>query len=136
MTDVSDYFAGWMEDEVCFQWGKLFDSDWGALAARMTAKAAELGFTQRDEKPYLIWQKNGQEQARWVFVDDPADIDSIRAIYNNQANITSPVCYVVVRQPDSSDARGEVVFDIFKLSPKSYLWHHNRVYTPPRKKQG
>jgi hypothetical protein len=29
--------------------------------------------------------------------------------------------------------RGDVIFDIFRLSPQSYLWHFNRVYTPPKK---
>jgi hypothetical protein len=50
----------------------------------------------------------------------------------DDANISAPVCFIVVRQPDPTDDRGDILFDIFRLSPQSYLWHFNRVYTPPR----
>jgi len=34
-------------------------------------------------------------------------------------------------QQDPSDTRGDVIFDIFRMSPHSYLWHFNRVHTQP-----
>jgi hypothetical protein len=34
----------------------------------------------------------------------------------------------------TSDTRGDIIFDIFRLSPQSYLWHFNRVYTRPEQK--
>jgi len=29
------------------------------------------------------------------------------------------------------DRNGSLIFDIFRMSPHSYLWHFNRVYTRP-----
>ena len=70
--------------------------------------------------------------ARSVFVNDPSDIDAVRRIYNDEANVLAPVCFIVARQLDPTDDRGDIIFDIFRLSPESYLWHFNRVYTPPK----
>lgn len=121
-------------------WGNLFNSSWGDIAEGMSAKAQKLGLIQEQDEPYLVWKKKGgNENCRWVFVNDPSAIQSIREIYNNEANANSPACYVVVKQvqmsPDGKryDTRGDVIFDIFRLTPQSYLWHHNRVFTPPKK---
>ena len=67
-----------------------------------------------------------------MFVDDPSDIEHVRRIYNDPRTAAVPACMVVVRQPDPTEKRGDVVFDIFRLSPTSYLWHFYRVYTPPK----
>jgi hypothetical protein len=45
-------------------------------------------------------------------------------------------CFVVVRQPDPRESRGDIVFDIFRLNPQSLLWAFNRVYTRPEDKSG
>jgi len=80
----------------------------------------------------IVWAHDGAERVRWPFVDDPSDVGAIRNIYIDDDTVRAPTCFVVVRQPDPSDDRGDVIFDIFRLNPDSYLWHFNRVYTPPK----
>lgn len=120
-----------MDEEECYGWGELFTRDRDALASGMAARAEAMGLTQEERDGTLIWNKGAKEECRWVFVQDPSDVESVRAVYSSDENVGSPSCFVVVKQPDPSDTRGDVIFDIFRLSPRSYLWHFNRVYTRP-----
>ncbi len=122
-----------MDEEECYRWGELFTRDWDSLASGMSARAHTMGLTQEEKNGTLIWRKGPNEHCRWVFVEDPSEVERIRAVYSSDENTQSPSCFVVVRQPDPSETRGDVVFDIFRLSPQSYLWHFNRVYTPSKK---
>jgi hypothetical protein len=98
----------------------------------MAARAANNGMTQEVSGRSLTWLAGGRPAARYVFIDDPSDFDAVRRVYEDESNARVPVCFVIVKQPDESETRGDVVFDIFRLSPRSYLWHFFRVYTPPR----
>jgi hypothetical protein len=102
----------------------------------MTERAGAMGLAQEERNGILVWHRGAEEECRWVFVEDPSDIERVRGIYADPENARSPSCFVVVKQPDPSETRGDVVFDIFRLSPKSYLWHFNRVYTRPGETQG
>jgi len=97
----------------------------------MAERAAAMGLTQDEEQRILIWRKDQKEQSRWFFVEDPSQTDAVRAVFNSDENAKSPACFVVVKQNDPGDDRGEVIFDVFRLNPNSYLWHFYRVYTPP-----
>ena len=79
----------------------------------------------------ILWLLENQAQAKFCFLDDPSDIDAVRRIYNDDSNIEVPVCFIVVKQTDPSDGRGNIIFDIFRLNSQSYLWHFNRVFTAP-----
>jgi len=125
-----------MDEQQCYDWGRLFNSEWAFLVRGMAERAAAMGLVQEEQQRTLVWQKDGVEQSRWVFVEDPSQIDAVRAVFNSAQNVRSPACFVVVRQNDPSEDRGEVVFDIFRLSPQSYFWHFYRVYTPPKKPKG
>ena len=120
-----------MDDGEAYRWAEIFCRDWNDLSAGMADRATALGLDQVEVDGTLVWNRDSEENCRWVFVDDPSDVDGIRSIYLDDGNVASPSCFVVVRQPDPSDDRGEIIFDIFRLSPESYLWHYNRVYTPP-----
>jgi hypothetical protein len=125
-----------MDQEECYAWGELFTKEGNALEAGMSARAAAMGLTQEAHDDVLVWSRGPDEECRWVFVEDPSDIDRIRAVYADDGNIRSPACFVVVKQPDPSDTRGDVIFDIFRLNSHSYLWHFHRVYTRPRDATG
>ena len=125
-----------MDTEECYRWGELFTKDWVERSREMADRAAAMGLVQEEGDGTLIWQKDSLEQCRWVFLENPTDKKSVRAIYGNDENIGSPACYVVVKQDDPSDDRGDVIFDIFRLNSKSLLWHFNRVYTPPKRVEG
>jgi hypothetical protein len=111
--------------------GTLFASPWDELVPGMQERAKALGLTQEVGDGWLSWTQDGEERVRWVFLHDPSSIEAVRRIYNDDANVRAPVCLIVVRQPDPSETRGDIVFDIFRMSSVSYLWHFNRVYTPP-----
>jgi hypothetical protein len=122
-----------MDKQECYEWAKIFNSPWEALVDSMSQRAKAMGLSQEEKHSTLIWLKDANEQCRWLFVNDPSDIQAIRQVFNSEDNVKSPACFVVVRQPDPSDERGNIIFDIFRLNPQSYLWHFNRVYTPPKK---
>jgi hypothetical protein len=122
-----------MDDKEAYEWGAIFNSDWESLKEIMGERAQILGMDQFLEGETIIWRKGTSEQMRWVFVYDPSDIDKIRRIYADEGNVLSPCCFIIVQQPDPSDSRGDIIFDMFRLSPVSYLWHFNRVYTRPDK---
>jgi hypothetical protein len=124
-------FAGWLPTDVCYDWGAVFALGPEHRVRAMSQQAAKRGLCQLVAGQTLIWRRGEVVEARFVFVDDPTNIEAIRGIYNDAAHAVPPGCYVVVRQPDTSDDRGEVIFDIFRLSPQSYLSHQNRVYTAP-----
>jgi len=120
-----------MDKNECYEWGELFTREWDSLVKGMIVRAHNMGLTQEEREGALVWSRGSDEECRWVFVQDPSELNSVRSVYSDEGNVKSPCCFVVVRQPDPSDTRGAVIFDIFRLSPQSYLWHFNRVYTPP-----
>ena len=129
-------FSSDMHEGQCYEWGLLFDSPWDEFVRSMAERAQESGLSQEVAGRSLSWLSGGRVACRFIFVDDPSDFASIRSVYEDETNARVPVCFVIVRQPDESDDRGEVIFDIFRLSPKSYLWHFHRVYTPPGPSNG
>lgn len=121
-----------MDEETCYEWGNLFASPWDELVEGMSARARQMGLTQETADGDLIWLSGGDIRVKFCFVPDPSDIGRIRRVFNDDANTQVPACFVVVEQPDPSETRGDTVFDIFRMSSESYLWHFYRVYTPPR----
>ena len=117
--------------DLVYEWGRLFASPWEHIVRSMAARASENGLAQTAGPRRLDWMAGPDITVRFIFVDDPSDFDAVRQIYTEESNASIPACFVIVRQPDESDTRGEIIFDIFRLSPKSYLWHFHRVYTRP-----
>jgi hypothetical protein len=120
-----------MDDSECYEWADIFIAPWESLKSRMSERAEMLGLLQKESKGTLVWLKEGEEHCRWLFIQDASDIGAIRSVFDNDENVNSPSCFVVVKQVDPDEDRGDVIFDIFRLNPQSYLWHFNRVYTPP-----
>lgn len=121
-----------MDEETCFEWGNLFASAWDDLVNGMGARAQQMGLTQVLDGEDIIWREGSEGKVKYCFVSDPSQIADVRRIFNDESNVAVPTCFIIVRQPDESETRGDVVFDIFRMSPQSYLWHFYRVYTPPK----
>jgi hypothetical protein len=121
-----------MDENECYDWGNTFAAPWAECVAQMSSRATALGLEQDAIEGCVTWRDGDDPKTRFLFVEDPSDIEAVRRIYNDEGNIRIPTCFIVVRQPDASETRGDIIFDIFRLSPVSYLWHYNRVYTPPR----
>jgi len=64
-----------------YKWGAIFDRDRESLVSGMAKRAGKFGLFQKVVEGSLIWEKEGAEQCRWVFIDDPSDIDAVRAVY-------------------------------------------------------
>lgn len=124
--------ASGIDESTCYEWGTLFAAPWADVVRSMASKANEGGLVQEAADHRLDWKSAGQPVVRFLFVDDPSDFGTVQRIFTDESNAQVPECFVVVKQPDESETRGDVVFDIFRMSPKSYLWHFYRVYTPPR----
>ena len=131
MNDANGFLGAGAGDEACYEWGDVFASPWPARVEAMGAKAVASGFDQRIADGVLVWMQAGAVKVRFLFVDDPSDIGAIRDIYSDDANIAAPASFVIVKQPDPTDDRGDIIFDIFLMSARSYLWHFNRVFTRP-----
>jgi hypothetical protein len=121
-----------MDEKECYDWGNTFAAPWDELVAQMGSRATVLGLEQDASDDCITWKDGDEPKTRFLFVEDPSDIEAVRRIYNDEENLQVPTCFIVVRQPDASESRGDVIFDIFRMSSASYLWHYNRVYTPPR----
>ncbi len=120
-----------MDEDTCYEWGNLFASPWDELVDGMRLRANQMGLAQELDGGDLIWRMGTEIKMKYCFVPDPSDITNIRRIFNDESNTEVPMCFLIVRQPDPSETRGAIVFDIFRMSPESYLWHFYRVYTPP-----
>jgi hypothetical protein len=120
-----------MEFHNGYEWGKLFSSPWEEIVRGMNSRASEMSLTQVVRGRDIFWLSGTDAKAKFCFVPDPSDIETIRRIFNDEEDASLPLCSIVVTQPDPSDARGDVIFDIFRMSPESYLWHFNRVFTLP-----
>jgi hypothetical protein len=120
-----------MDFKNAYAWGNLFASPWADLVSGMNVRATAMGLSQEVVGQEIFWLSRGTPKAKFCFVEDPSDIDAIRRIFNDEGNVSQPACYIVVRQHDPFEERGDIIFDIFRMSPESYLWHFNRVYTPP-----
>lgn len=122
-----------MDLETCYEWGNLFASPWSDLLDGMQTRAADMGFNQHAEGDQIFWTSGNDIRVKFCFIQDPSNIDAIRRVFNDDANTEIPVCFIVVKQPDLSDDRGDIIFDIFRMSEQSYLWHFYRVFTPSEK---
>lgn len=129
---LTGFLGAGADDEAAYAWGELFASPWPDVVRAMGEKAAANGLEQEATDGVLVWRRADAVQARFLFVEDPSDIDVIRAIYDDDANVSSPATFIIVKQPDPTDDRGDIVFDIFRMSPRSYLWHFHRVFTRAR----
>jgi hypothetical protein len=91
-----------------------------------------MGLIQHTDGQQIFWKSGQDTRVKFHFVQDPSNIEAIREIFNDDTNTEVPVCLIVVKQPDPTEHRGDIIFDIFKMSAQSYLWHLYRVFTPPK----
>jgi hypothetical protein len=89
-----------------YAWGKLVNSSWEDLVRGMSERASVMRPTQTVRGGSILWLSGNTIKVKFFFI--------------------------VVKQPDESETRGNVVFDIFRMNPLIFLWHDNRVYAPPK----
>jgi len=107
-------------------WAELLAGPVEAVFARLNALAAQHGCTQSSEADTARWSdrwsdRDGQTQAMFVVPPDPADLDRFVRVYEQIRETRCPVSFVFVKTDTPQ------VYDIFRLSARSYLEHHNQA---------
>jgi len=103
-------------------WSQLLDQSLDSVRKRLAELADDHHCRQAVEGESLLWH-NGDTQLETMFhlLPDPGDLDSVVAIYLEIASRGCPVTFVFVAQEQPC------TFDIFRLSARSYLEHHNQA---------
>jgi hypothetical protein len=107
------------------KWGRIFSLPLPRIAEALAPLAEREGFRQEAESDHILWLgKSKNPAAMFCFIDDPSELAQVKKVYNRISRILPRVTFTIVRQ--KSDGPG--IYDIFRMSERSYLEHHNRVY--------
>lgn len=103
-------------------WAKLLGTSRAEIAARLGDLAEERACVQYDDGGSILWRnKYGVVEALFALLPDPSDIYSFASIYDLIAAHQCPVTFVFIEREKSR------LYDIFRLSGRSYLEHHNQA---------
>jgi hypothetical protein len=104
------------------QWAELLTGPVEAVIKQLSVLAEKHTCTQTDEDTLVRWTNaEGQLEALFFLLPSQNDIDAFIGIYQKIKETQYPVSFVFVE----SDQVGTC--DVFRLSARSYLKHHNRV---------
>ncbi len=121
-VDLNSMFDGLSRDERT-GWAKLFASSKDALTEGLAERAEKFGCKQSVDGNAFLWVADGRLELMLAHVPDPKDLDKIAAIYDDIAKHKPPLTFAMVnQQPD-----GGSEWDLFRLWPKRYMDHCNRV---------
>jgi hypothetical protein len=108
---------------------------WAALLAlpetpwvsALETEAQRHGLRQSREGHAVAWLGSDGSPLLLLFrIRDPGDLQAVRRVYDTIAAHEAPLAYTFVQQlPD-----GAGTWDVFHMSPLSYLAHCNRVSGP------
>jgi hypothetical protein len=106
----------------CRGWAQLLEGPKKNIFDRLKNLAAEHDCTQKTEASNVQWlNPKGQTEAMFFVLPDPGDIGFHIKIYEKIKETHCPVSFVFIK----SEKPG--CFDIFRLSARSYLEHHNQA---------
>ncbi len=101
-------------------WARLLGAPRTDVTGRLAAMAFDHGCSQ-EEDVALVWHDSAGVQAMFHVLPDPQDLAAFVNIYHEIARRECPVTFVFVAQDQP------LVYDIFRLSARSYLEHHNQA---------
>lgn len=104
------------------QWAQLLTGPFKGVAAALAALATEHSCTQTVSDYLIQWtNSDGQLEVQFFILPNSKDINAIISVYEQVRATRCPVSFVFT----PSERPG--VFDIFRLSARSYLEHHNQA---------
>jgi hypothetical protein len=107
------------------KWGRIFALPLPRIADALAPLAEQHSCRQQVKADHILWlDKSKRPVAMFCFITDPSELAQVKRVYNRIAKLSPRVTFAIVHQ--RSDGIG--VYDIFRLSERSYLEHHNRVY--------
>ena len=106
----------------CAEWAELLAGPIEGVYGQLGKLAAKHDCEQTVEGDIVQWTgAEGQSEAAFFVLPEPADIDGVIHIYEQIRRSRYPVSFVFVE----CDRPG--LYDIFRLSARSYLEHHNQA---------
>jgi hypothetical protein len=106
----------------CAEWAELLDGPVEGVIDQLDALATQHGCAQTVGDHMAQWANpEGQLKAQFFILPDPGQIDAYIAIYQQIRDSRCPVSFVFVKGDEFR------VVDIFRLSARSYLEHHNQA---------
>jgi hypothetical protein len=103
-------------------WLRLLKSSRSDVNKRLENLAAEFGCTAQIGDQFVCWAGAGTGiEVCFEILPDPADIEVFVAIYERIRANDCPITFAFLATEDPN------VFDIFSLTRRSYLQHHNQI---------
>jgi len=103
-------------------WVELLGGPIQGVIDRLKSLAAERSCTQEIDGRIVTWTDDRQQTAAIFFLlPEPGDIDACIEVYERIDASRCPVSFVFV------ECERERLYDIFRLSSRSYLEHHNQA---------
>jgi len=104
------------------EWAALLSGPVEGVVEQLGVLAAQHDCSQTVDEGVVQWADGaGGVQAQFFILPEPGEIDAYVAIYRRIRETGCPVSFVFVRCDEFR------VFDVFRLSARSYLEHHNQA---------
>ncbi|MFC1525882.1 hypothetical protein ACFL6X_03610 [Candidatus Latescibacterota bacterium] len=95
------------------------------VASLLEPEAGKLGLRQERSDHALRWLgREGEVEALFVYVPDPRELEAVAAAYTQTRATECPLTYIFIHQWTD----GEGNWDIFTITPKRRMAHHNRFW--------
>ncbi len=106
----------------CSGWAELLAGPVQAVVDQLGVLARQHDCTQTVDGDTVEWTNaEGKLEAQFVLLSDPADLGAVVRVYRQIRQRGCPVSFVFLKGDDPG------VYDIFRLSARSYLEHHNQA---------
>ena len=106
----------------CAEWAELLAGPIEGIHNQLSTLAAQHDCEQTIEGEMVRWTNaDGKIEALFFILPEPADIEAVIRIYERIRKSQCPISFVFVE----CDRPG--LYDIFRLSARSYLEHHNQA---------
>lgn len=104
------------------QWAQLLAGPREAVTSLLAALAGKFSCTQTESDHLARWvNSEGRGEAQFFILPNAKDIHTTISLYEQIRRVGCPVSFVFV------ECERPGLYDIFRLSARSYLEHHNQV---------
>ncbi|MBN1506656.1 MAG: hypothetical protein JW955_07410 [Sedimentisphaerales bacterium] len=104
------------------EWAELLDGPVDPVINQLDSLAAGHACVQTVSDSLVQWANgDGQIEAQFFILPEPGEIDALVRMYQQIRESHCPVSFVFVKRDEFR------VYDIFRLSARSYLEHHNQA---------
>jgi hypothetical protein len=102
------------------RWATMMEKDLDKARTLLSELAEKFDCSSSCTEPFVIWQNNHKTEAMFTIRQEIPSFDEYLAIYEEIQNRRCPVTFLFQHV-------NQYVFDIFRLTARSYLCHHNQA---------